>query len=168
MSRTSIPTPTPSEPRSSDRRVALIAMAAVAVIGVGAFLAGGASTTSKPPETVGFTTSGTVSTGSVTVEGSEIAMGVVPLDVTVTPTWRLVNNGTDTVTLGEPHASVLEGCCPGQLLLDRTEIPAGATATLTFPLQMHAGMDGPHDFDVHVPIAGSDDVLTLGVTGTFG
>lgn len=111
---------------------------------------------------------GLAESGGVVVEGSEIEMGRVPLNVTVTPTWTLFNQGTETVTFGEPHASVVEGCCPGPLNLSSSSLAPGESAQLTFPLQMHPGMDGPHRFDVHLPVGVDGEYLTLGVTGDFG
>lgn len=110
---------------------------------------------------------GTAMASGVEVQGTDIALGRVPLNVTVVPSWTLTNTGDGSVTLGEPHASVVEGCCPGPLRLSATSLASGESAELTFPLQMHPGMDGPHVFDVHVPLEGGDEYLTLGVTGDF-
>lgn len=115
-----------------------------------------------------FITYGAASLNGVVVEGAEVNMGIIPLDVTVTPEWTLKNDGTESIALGEPHASVVEGCCPGPLTLTTATLAPGETARLTFPLQMHVGMDGPHRFDVHVPVGVDGDYLTLGVTGDFG
>jgi hypothetical protein len=124
---------------------------------------------SNPPDfDSGAEASGVAAVGALVVEGAEITLGDVPLNVTVTPTWTLVNEGTAPVSLGEPHATVVEGCCPGPLALSATTLAPGESAELTFPLQMHPGMDGPHRFDVHVPVGSADDYLTLGVTGDFG
>lgn len=112
--------------------------------------------------------SGVAAAAGVEVDGAELAMGQVPNNVTVVPEWTLTNTGDQPISLGEPHASVIEGCCPGPLELTATTLAPGESAQLTFPLQMHPGMDGPHDFDVHVPIADTGDYLTLRVTGTFG
>lgn len=112
--------------------------------------------------------SGWAELAGIEVRGAELAMGQVPNNVTVVPEWTLTNTGDSSVTLGEPHASVIDGCCPGPLELTATTLAPGESARLTFPLQMHDGMDGPHDFDVHVPVTGTGDYLTLGVTGTFG
>ena len=46
---------------------------------------------------------------------------------------------------------VMQGCRRSPLAMDRYAIPPGGDATLTFPLQMHPGMDGPHEFKVLVP-----------------
>lgn len=110
---------------------------------------------------------GVAALSGLEVQGAEIALGHVPLNVTVVPEWTITNTGDETVVLGDPHASVVEGCCPGPLELTATSLAPGEAAQLTFPLQMHPGMDGPHDFDIHLPLAEGDDYLTLGVTGDF-
>lgn len=112
--------------------------------------------------------SGVTSSGPIEVVGSTIAMGDVPLDVTVVPTWTLTNTGTEPVELFEPHASVIEGCCAGPLQLGATTLSPGESTDLAFPLQMHPGMDGPHEFLVHVPLDPTGtQVLELEVTGDF-
>ncbi len=111
--------------------------------------------------------SGTATAGPIEVIGSTVEMGDVPLDVTVVPTWTLSNTGTEPVALGQPHASVIEGCCPGPLVLDDQVLEPGATTSLSFPLQMHLGMDGPHHFTIHVPVGDGGDVLELQAIGDF-
>lgn len=146
--------------------VALVVMA-VAIVGIRA---------SHPPQPgpmggllhdTDTRASGVAAVGGVEVQGAEVELGQVPLNVTVVPAWTLTNTGDQPVTLGEPHASIVEGCCPGPLELTATTLAPGESAELTFPLQMHPGMDGPHDFDIHVPLTGSSEFLTLGVTGDF-
>lgn len=132
---------------------------------------------SNPPETGpmgglmyegNMQASGVATAAGLQVDGAEVAMGHVPNDVTVVPEWTITNTTDRPVTLGDPHASVIEGCCPGPLELTAITLAPGESTQLTFPLQMHDGMDGPHDFDIHVPVLGTDEYLTLGVTGTFG
>ena len=108
---------------------------------------------------------GVAEAGSVQVDGANWEMGRVPLDVAVRPSWTLVNVGEKPLRLGEPHAEVLAGCCPGALVLGTNDLAAGARTTLTFELAMHEGMDGWHEMVVHVPVG--SEVLTLGVTGDF-
>lgn len=159
---------TPSVPsRKREKILAGTALAIGAIVVVGVI----GATTGSPgdnsiPETAELVYGRTEVAGLV-VEGSTIDLGIVPLDVTVTPTWTITNTTTTPISLGEPHASVLDGCCPGPLTLADTVLQPGESTMLAFPLQMHAGMDGPHDFDVHLPIADSDDYLTLKVIGLF-
>jgi len=116
---------------------------------------------------VPMTRSGSAAAGSIEVDGSQIEMGIVPLDVTVIPSWTLVNTGTEPVVLGEPHASVIDGCCPGPLELGVRTLEPGGSTDLSFPLEMHPGMDGPHQFLVHVPVGTGSDYLELTVIGDF-
>ncbi len=112
---------------------------------------------------------GTISAGAVEVTGAAWDMGEVPLNVAVRPSWTLHNTGSTPVTLGEPHAEVVEGCCPGPLVLGTQTLAPGESTTLTFELSMHPGMDGWHDLLVHVPVTdpSSTDRLTLSVAGDF-
>jgi hypothetical protein len=112
---------------------------------------------------------GTAAAGGVTVEGANWAMGQVPLDIAVRPSWTLTNTGADPITLGEPQAEVREGCCPGPFAMDRTELAPGESTTLTFELGMSEGMDGWHDMGIYVPVEGRGgaEVLELSVTGDF-
>jgi len=121
----------------------------------------------SPEPAAAPTTTGVAAGAGLRVEGSDIALGRVPLNTTVTPTWTLANTGPAPLELGEPHATVEEGCCPGPLTLGTYRLGAGEETTLTFPLQMHPGMDGPHRFTVHVPVLDSDEILALTVTGDF-
>lgn len=107
--------------------------------------------------------------GPVEVTGASWALGRVPLDTAVRPSWLLRNRGSEPVTIGTPHAEVRQGCCPGPFTLDRSTIPPGGEAMLDFELSMHPGMDGWHDIAVHVPVAhaGGQELLTLEVTGDF-
>lgn len=111
--------------------------------------------------------SGATEIGGIEVIGSHVDMGRVPLDVTVVPTWTLTNNTTEAVMIGQPHASVIEGCCPGPLTVGTNLLAPGASTEIQFPLQMHRGMDGPHDFTIHVPVGDASEILELGVTGDF-
>lgn len=119
-------------------------------------------------ETPGYA-SGSAQAGGVVVQGSDWAMGQVPLDIAVRPFWTLTNTGPSEVRLGEPEAQVREGCCPGPFALGTSRLAPGESTWLTFELAMHEGMDGWHDMGVYLPIegAGGREVLELNVTGDF-
>lgn len=114
--------------------------------------------------------SGTTGAAGIVVDNASWELGQVPLNVAVRPTWTLRNTSDQTVTLGEPHPEVREGCCPGPATLGTRTLAPGAATTVTFELSMHPGMDGPHDLGLHVPVddgSGSGQFLTLDVTGDF-
>lgn len=117
------------------------------------------------------TSSGSVTTGAITATPAAWALGRVALNVAVRPTWQLTNTGTDPVTIGEPHAQINEGCCPGAFTLQGPNtLDPGATTDLSFELSMHPGMDGPHDMTIHVPVQNADgtaQTVDLSVTGDF-
>ncbi len=117
------------------------------------------------------TPSGTATAGRATATPSSWALGKVPLDVAVRPTWLLHNSGTDAITIGEPHVQINQGCCPGAFSLDgQSTLEPGVDTNLSFELSMHPGMDGPHDMTIHVPVQhadGTTETLNLTVTGDF-
>lgn len=145
----------------------MVALVAGVTVVAGVFLGSGGTSNVEGGITVPVTASEVVQGGGLVVEGARVDLGTVPLDVTVTPTWTITNTSSEVVRLGEPHASVVEGCCPGPITLSAFTLEPGESSVMAFPLQMHAGMDGPHDFDLHVPFGDSADYLTLKVVGTF-
>ena len=124
---------------------------------------------STPSHSVAEKRSDSASALDLVADVKTVALGHVPLNQTVTPTWRLTNNGSATIALGEPHAEVIEGCCPGPLQVGTSTLKAGESTDVTFPLQMHPGMDGPHEFSIHIPVEGNGakDLLELTTTGHF-
>ncbi len=169
MSRTK--RPVDSDPRTGTRRgdfvTAALAVGAGVLVLAGVLAGAGSGADTAAPVNEPIAT-GVVNQAGLIVEGAVIDLGVVPLDTTVTPTWTITNASAQTVALGEAHASVIEGCCPGPLTYSDTVLEPGESVSLIFPLQMHAGMDGPHDFDVHVPYGdGPEDYLTVKVLGDF-
>lgn len=116
---------------------------------------------------------GTLELGGLTVAGSEVAMGDVPLNVTVVPSWQVTNPTDAPITFAAGQPQVLEGCCPGPVYADgeltqagqELVVPAGGAVTVQFPLQMHPGMDGPHH--LQLPVVAGGDREALHVTGNF-
>lgn len=168
MSRTSRPVEAAPDgaPRRREAVTVALALGVAALVIVGLLVGGGSD--ADVPNVSQTSATGIVDQDGLMVDGSTIDLGTVPLDTTVTPTWTITNTGSATVALGEAHASVIEGCCPGPLTYSDPLLEPGESTQLAFPLQMHAGMDGPHDFDVHVRYGnGPDDYLTLKVVGNF-
>jgi hypothetical protein len=113
---------------------------------------------------------GIASAAGIEVTGARWRMGQVPLNVTVRPSWTLVNTSDRTVSLGQPHPEIRAGCCPGAFVFGRTVLAPGESTSLSFELAMHPGMDGWHDFAIHVPVApegGAEGILDLVVTADF-
>ena len=174
----SVATHSKKRPRTSPAATLwLIAAVMVVVAGIAAMAvlnrpaAGGLARTGDvndmglPVVTTPGQATGEATAGGVTVSGAHWALGRVPLNVSVQPMWTLRNTGGRPVTLGEPHAEVRQGCCPGPLTLSTSTLAPGEEALLTFDLAMHEGMDGWHDLGVHVPVG--DDAVVLSVTGDF-
>ena len=69
----------------------------------------------------------------------------------VNASFQVKNVGDQTLfVLGEPQIEVIEGCCPPQTQISSKTLHPGEAATVTFSFIMHEGMDGAHDFRVHV------------------
>ncbi|MEQ1874574.1 MAG: hypothetical protein ABL953_12690 [Ilumatobacteraceae bacterium] len=174
--------------RAHRRSVLWGTMAAIAIVGVSALVIVRASSSTPNSSTVAAATgqtssmgmpviatpgsaSGTATATGITAEPAAWALGEVPLNVAVRPNWTFTNTGSETITLGEPHVQINQGCCPGQLSYQGTNTLApGATTSLTFELSMHPGMDGAHDMTLHVPVThadGTSETIDLTVTGDF-
>jgi hypothetical protein len=177
------------ERQRGHRRNSLLAViAAVAIIALAGFAiaraASGGSTTTKEAAATGETNdmgmpviatpgtaTGTATASGITAQPATWALGQVPLDVAVRPNWTFTNTGNDTITLGDPHVEINQGCCPGALTYQGSStLTPGATTALTFELSMHPGMDGAHDMTLHVPVNhadGTTDTVAVAVTGDF-
>lgn len=69
----------------------------------------------------------------------------------VTTEFKVKNTGDQTLLiLGDPQIEILEGCCPPRVSTSNRQLAPGDEATVSFTFSMHAGMDGPHHFRVHV------------------
>lgn len=117
------------------------------------------------------TSTGTATAAAITASPASWALGEVPLNMAVRPTWTIANTGSDVVAIGEPHAQINRGCCPGAFTFaGPTSLQPGGETSFNFELSMHPGMDGPHDITVHVPLThadGTTDTLQLAVLGNF-
>ena len=54
------------------------------------------------------------------------------------------------VIMGNPRIEVVEGCCPPETTVGNRALRSGEMTTIRTRFTMHPGMDGPHEFWVHV------------------
>jgi hypothetical protein len=117
--------------------------------------------------------SGEIVLAGLRIRGADVAMGQVPLGVTLVPTWEVENPTADPIGFEVWEPEVIEGCCPGPIYVDGQltrigeplEVPPRGSVRLQFPLQMHPGMDGPHH--LAIPVTSGDDAAIVQVTGDF-
>ena len=126
-----------------------------------------------PARTAPGEPSGEARFAGLAIHGTQVAMGDVALGITYVPAWQIDNPSGQPVTVAIGQPQVLEGCCPGPVYADgeltqagqRLDVPAGGSVLLQFPLQMHAGMDGPHHLLIPLQAGGED--AAVHVTGNF-
>lgn len=185
MSTTAPSTRTQSPRQGVGRlKVALVALGALVVLAL-AFLPDGEATSAADdslPSPMGGTAqtapgevSGSTTVGPLEIADSEVAMGPVPLDVTFVPSWTVTNPTGQPVgvTVGQPQ--VIEGCCPGPVIVDDAEVlpgdevvvPANGSVEVYFPLQMHEGMDGVHHLAIPLGTPDGEELTAVEVTGDF-
>ena len=91
-------------------------------------------------------------TPGIAVEEQNIDMGYIKLGETRTLNIKVTNTGNGTLRFKEkPYIEVLEGCCPPQLTVGKMALkPGESTYVQSPPFMMHEGMDGKHDFAIHL------------------
>lgn len=64
----------------------------------------------------------------------------------------VTNTGTGMLTFSEkPYVQVLEGCCPPDLSVGKMTLrPGESTKVTSAEFYMHPGMDGKHNYAVHL------------------
>jgi hypothetical protein len=92
--------------------------------------------------------------------------GDVHYDTPVETSFQVKNIGDqDLIIVGAPIVEVVEGCCPPDTSVSQKVLAPGEEATVNFTFQMHKGMDGPHEFRVHVqttdPVEPDKEVVVL-------
>ena len=91
-------------------------------------------------------------TPSIAVDQQKIDFGYVKLGGYRSFKIKVTNNGTGTLRFKEtPYIEVVKGCCQPDLTVTAMAIKPGQSAYVESPdFMMHEGMDGPHDFAVHL------------------
>jgi hypothetical protein len=91
---------------------------------------------------------------SLKVDKEEVNLGDVKIGKNVLVSFRLTNVGDKPLVFNEvPYIEVKVGCCPPTPSIGSMSLQPGESTTLTmeFTMMAHGGMDGPHDFRVHLP-----------------
>ncbi len=91
-------------------------------------------------------------TASISVDPQSIDYGNLK-DYTVKKiSLKVTNTGTGVLRFTEaPYIEVVKGCCPPNMTAGREWLNPGESTTLTSAdFFMHPGMDGYHDFAVHI------------------
>ena len=91
-------------------------------------------------------------TPSIAVDQQKIDFGYIKLGEYRSFKIKVTNNGDGTLKFKEtPYIQVLQGCCQPDLTISSMNINPGESAYVQSPdFMMHKGMDGPHDFAVHL------------------
>ena len=88
---------------------------------------------------------------AIQVSQEQFDYGTRHYNETVNTSFQVKNIGDETLyVLGAPQIEVIEGCCPPQTQITSKTLHPGEEATVSFSFMMHEGMDGPHEFRVHV------------------
>jgi len=91
-------------------------------------------------------------TPSIAVDQQKIDFGYIKLGAYRSFKIKVTNNGDGILRFKEtPYIQVLQGCCQPDLTVTSMAIKPGESAYVESPdFMMHEGMDGPHDFAVHL------------------
>jgi hypothetical protein len=91
-------------------------------------------------------------TPAITVEEQNIDLGYIKLGEYRSLNINVTNTGAGTLRFKEqPYIEVLEGCCPPQLSVGTMVLKPGESTYVQSPdFMMHEGMDGKHDFAIHL------------------
>lgn len=86
------------------------------------------------------------------VEQEKIDLGNQQLGTTIDVKLIAKNVGNQPLKFSQaPYIEVKEGCCPSTPSIGKMTLAPGESTSITFPMMMHTGMGGYHDFRVHIP-----------------
>lgn len=91
-------------------------------------------------------------TPAITVDQEKIDMGYIKLGQYRTINIKVTNTGDGVLRFTEdPYLEVVEGCCPPELSVGKMSLNPGESTYVETPeFMMHQGMDGKHDFAIHL------------------
>lgn len=91
-------------------------------------------------------------TPAIGVDEQNIDMGYIKLGEYRTIKIKVTNTGDGVLRFKEqPYIEVVEGCCPPQIAIGSMTLnPGQSTYVQTPEFMMHEGMDGKHDFAIHL------------------
>ena len=91
-------------------------------------------------------------TPAIAVDQEKIDMGYIKLGEYRTINIKVTNTGDGVLRFTEdPYLEVVEGCCPPELSAGKMSLnPGESTYVKTPEFMMHQGMDGKHDFAIHL------------------
>ena len=140
----------PSQPIASQQQkriplwLPLIIVAGVVLIGVAVFSAARTATPGTVPQVSGGP--------ALQVDKEKIDLGTIALGQTVEVKFVVTNVGDQPLVFTKaPYLEVVKGCCPQQPTVGQRTLNPGEHTTVAFPMMMHGGMGGYHDFRLHLP-----------------
>jgi len=91
-------------------------------------------------------------TPAIRVDEQNIDMGYIKLGEYRTIKIKVTNTGDGVLRFKEQaYLEVLEGCCPPPISVGTMVLNPGQSTYVETPeFMMHAGMDGKHDFAIHL------------------
>ena len=91
-------------------------------------------------------------TPAISVDQQNIDMGYIKLGEYRTIKIKVTNTGDGVLRFKEqPYLEVVKGCCPPNISIGNMTLDPGQSTYIETPeFMMHEGMDGPHDFAIHL------------------
>ena len=88
----------------------------------------------------------------ISVDQQNIDMGYIKLGEYRTIKIKVTNTGDGVLRFKEqPYLEVVKGCCPPNISVGKLTLDPGQSTYVETPeFMMHEGMDGPHDFAIHL------------------
>lgn len=135
---------TPQQKKRIPLWLPLIIAAGVALIVVAVFSATRTATPGAAPQVSGAP--------ALQVDKEKVDLGTIALGQTVEVKFEVTNVGDQPLVFTKaPYLEVVKGCCPQQPTVGQRTLNPGEHTTVAFPMMMHEGMGGYHDFRLHLP-----------------